>query len=247
MKKVSIIIPIYKGEKYIEKNLIIMQNSFLSMFDAVEIIGVVDGKTDDSFNEASKVKGVTIVGYEENRGKGYALKYGYGFATGELIIFIDSDMDIHPKLLKHFFPYLATADMVIGSKRHPFSKLNYPFIRRVLSNLYYLFCRIVLGVSLRDTQTGIKLFKREVLDVILPLVVINGFAFDVELCFLAQKQGFRVVEAPININFQNNGSSICMRSIIKMFFDTLSIRFRYSVLRKYQRLFWQTNFGSGIK
>jgi dolichol-phosphate mannosyltransferase len=240
--KLSVIVPIYNGEKYIKKNLEIMKRSLSKIFERYEIIAVIDGTRDGSLKEVKKVKGIKIASYRNNRGKGYAIRYGCKYITGNIVTFIDSDMDLHPRLLKNFIPYLSTADIIIGSKRHPFSKIDYPFLRRVLSKLYQIFSKIVLGVGLSDTQSGIKLIKKEVLEVIFSLIQIDGFAFDVELCFLAQKHGFRVVEAPIHLNYQFNGSTIKLGSIIKMFFDTLSIRLRYSILKTYQKQFWKVFF-----
>jgi glycosyltransferase involved in cell wall biosynthesis len=240
--KLSVIVPIFKGEKFIRKNLTEMRDSFSKMFDDFEIIAVVDGILDKSFEEAKKVQGIRVEGYEKNKGKGRALKFGYRFVTGDVVTFIDSDMDLHPKLLKNFLPYLTTADMIIGSKRHPFSKLDYPFIRKIFSKGYQLFSYLLLGVHLRDTQSGIKLIKKEVLDVIMPLLMVKQYAFDLELCFLAQKHGFRVVEAPISITYKFSGSGININSVWNMFVDTLAIRYRYSILHYYQKRFHEERF-----
>ena len=115
-KKLSVIVPVYNGEKYINRNLEIMKKSIEKQFPKNEIIVVIDGARDRSLQEARKVKGVKIVGYSKNMGKGFALKYGFRHCTGDYVTFLDSDMDFHPKLLKNFFPYMATADLVIGSK-----------------------------------------------------------------------------------------------------------------------------------
>jgi hypothetical protein len=137
---------------------------------------------------------------------------------------------------------MATADLIIGCKRHPFSKLKYPISRMILSKGYQLFSSLLLGVSLRDTQTGLKLIKREVLDIIMPLLTVKRHAFDLELCFLAQKHGFRVVEAPISIDYKFSGTSIDKRTIIGMFLDTMAIRYRYSVLKYYQKMYHKSRF-----
>ena len=218
-KKVSIIVPVYKGEQFIAKNLRTIKNSMSKHFSNFEVVVVIDGNVDKSFQEAKKIKGIKVVGYHENKGKGFALKYGFKYCTGDFVSFIDSDIDLHPEQLKNFIPYMATADMIIGSKRHPFSKLNYPLSRRFLSKGYQLFSRFLLGVNLRDTQSGLKLIKKEVLDVIMPLVMVKRHAFDLELCFLAQKHGFRAVEAPINLDYNFSGTSIDKKTIFKMFLD----------------------------
>ena len=239
-KKISLIVPIYKAESFIRKNLEEIKKSVSKIFPNYEIIAVIDGELDNSKKEAEKVEGITVLSYKENMGKGYALTHGFNHSTGDYITFIDCDMDIHPDQLRNFLPYMTTADLVIGSKRHPFSKLHYPMLRRILSIGFRLYSWTILGVKLRDTQSGLKLIKREVLEVIMPLMLVKRYAMDIELCFLAQKHGFRTVEAPLHIDFQhfNGKTSAGSLSTIKgMFMDVLSIRYRYSFLRYYQRAF----------
>ncbi len=244
-KKLSVIVPVYKAEGFIRNNLEQIKISITEYFPNNEIIAVIDGHNDNSMMEAIKAKGVRVIGYDENKGKGYALKYGFEHSTGELITFIDCDMDIHPKQLRNFLPYMATADLVIGSKRHPFSKLHYPLKRKILSMGFLIYSWLILGVKLRDTQSGLKLIKREVLEIVMPLVLVKRYGFDLELCFLAQKHGFRSVEAPLHINYgefkkdNDKGSTIKLSDIRGMFFDVLAIRYRYSIKRYYQKEFWK--------
>jgi glycosyltransferase involved in cell wall biosynthesis len=241
-KKLSVIVPVYKAEKFIKKNLEEMKSSVSKHFPNFEIIAVIDGDADKSKQEAEKVSGIKVLSYKENKGKGYALKYGFEHSTGDYITFLDDDLDIHPDQLRNFFPYLTTADLVIGSKRHPFSKLHYPALRRFLSVGFRIYSWLILGVKLRDTQSGLKLIKREVLEVIMPLLLVKSFAFDIELCFLAQKHGFRTVEAPLHIDFKVfDGKSTTIKSshLVGMFTDVLAIRYRYSILHYYQRAFWK--------
>lgn len=241
-KKVSIIVPVYRGEKFIKNSLDTIKESVSRHFENFEIIAVIDGEVDKSLGEAKKVKGIKVVSYKNNMGKGYALKQGFKHCTGEFVTFIDSDIDLHPDQLKNFIPYLATADLIIGSKRHPFSRKNYPLKRILLSKGYQLFSKMVLGINLRDTQTGLKLIKKEVLDIIMPLVMVKKHAFDLELCFLAQKHGFRIVEAPISIDYKFSGSSINPNTVSSMFLDTLAIRYRYSILNHYQKMYHKNRF-----
>lgn len=240
-KKLSVIVPVYKAEAFIKTNLEQIKKSVSEYFPNNEIIAVIDGHVDNSMLEAFKARGVKVIGYDENKGKGYALKYGFEHSTGEYITFIDCDMDIHPRQLKNFLPYMATADLVIGSKRHPFSKLHYPLKRKILSIGFLIYSWLILGVKLRDTQSGMKLIKREVLEIVLPLVLVKRYGFDLELCFLAQKHGFRAVEAPLHINYgefnKEQGSTIKFRNIIGMFLDVLAIRYRYSIKKYYQKEF----------
>ncbi len=244
-KKLSVIVPIYKAEKFIFKNLLEMEKKIGKTFPNFEIIAVVDGFVDDSFKEAKKAESehIKVRGYEKNQGKGNALKYGFEHSIGEYITFVDCDMDIDPEQLSNFIPYLSNADLVIGSKRHSFSLVEYPLIRKILSEGFSIYSRLILGISLKDTQTGMKLMKREVLEIIMPMIMIKKYAFDLELCFLAQKHNFRFVEAPIYIKYQFTGSGIGGQSIYGMFIDTLAIRYRYTILKYYQKEYWKNKFG----
>lgn len=243
MKKLSVIVPVYRGEDFIEENLTKIKNEVSKYFPNFEVVAVIDGSWDHSFENAKKVPDVKVVGYSHHHGKGFALKYGYRFVTGDYVTFIDSDMDLNPQLLKNFLPYLSTAELVIGSKRHPFSKLKYPFWRRVLSKMFQIYTNIVLWNHLKDTQSGLKLMKREVLDIIMPSLLVKKYAFDAELCFLALKHGFRVVEAPIYVNFdKKSGSGINFKQILLMALDILAVRYRYSILHYYQKRFRKERF-----
>jgi glycosyltransferase involved in cell wall biosynthesis len=241
-KKLSVIVPVFRGEKFIAKNLEKMKNSISKYFPINEIIVVIDGHSiDNSLSEAKKVEGVKVLSYETNQGKGHALKYGFEHSTGDFITFVDADLDIDIENLKNFLPYLSTADLVIGSKRHPFSKVKYPLKRKILSKGFQIYSWLILQVHLRDTQSGLKIMKREVLEVIMPLILIKRYAFDLELCFLAQKHGFRTVEAPIFLHFQvSTGSGINIKAIRGMFLDVLAIRYRYTFKHFYQKEFWKS-------
>jgi glycosyltransferase involved in cell wall biosynthesis len=241
-KKLSIIVPVYKAEKFIKKNLEEMKKNISGIFPNYELIAVIDGHLDNSLKEAKKVSGIKVISFKENQGKGAALKYGFSKCTGDYVTFVDCDMDLPPKQLKNFVPYLSTADLVIGSKRHPFSKIDYPWYRQILSRGFQIYSWLILQVNLRDTQSGLKLMKREVLEVIMPLILVKRYAFDIELCFLAQKNGFKTVEAPLHIKYQLTGSGINLKAIIGMFMDVLAIRHRYSFKKYYQHKFWEKNF-----
>ena len=189
-----------------------------------------------------KVSGIKVLSYEKNMGKGHALNHGFKHSSGKFVTFIDCDLDLNTAQIKNFIPYLASADFAVGSKRHPFSKLHYPLLRKILSVGFLIYSYILLGVRLRDTQSGLKLVKREVLEVIMPLLLVKRFSFDLELCFLAQKHGFRTVEVPLYLTYQEfEGASttIKLKDIFAMFFEVLVIRYNYSIKKTYQKKFWK--------
>src|SRR3989344_8535924 len=114
-------------------------------------------------------------------------------AKGELIAFIDAGSDLNAKgiglALEHMKWY--EADIIIGSKRHKASKIDYPARRRLLSWIVQRATRFVFGFNVSDTQTGLKLFKREVLDDVLPRLLVKRWAFDVEMLAVAYRLGYR--------------------------------------------------------
>lgn len=237
----SIIIPVYKAEYFIRTNLEEIKKQIGNIFDNFEIIAVIDGEVDNSKEEALKVDGITVLSYEKNKGKGHALYHGFKKSTGKYVAFVDCDLDLNPSQLFNFVPYLTTSDIVVGSKRHPFSKIHYPLKRKVLSAGFSFYSKLILGVQLRDTQSGLKLMKREVLEIILPLMRVKRFSFDLELCFLAQKHGFKMVEAPLHLTFKQFtevSSTIQIKDIIQMFYEVLIIKSNFVIKRIYQKDFW---------
>ncbi len=241
---VSIVIPAYKQEKTIKQDIEnICQTMAQTRWD-FEIIVVVDGIVDDTFFEAKKVDrpNVLVYGYEENKGKGFAIRYGMEKTRGDLVAFIDAGMDINPNgismVLEHMEWY--NADAIVGSKRHPVSKINYPFIRKFYSFSYHLLVRILFGIRLTDTQTGLKVFKRNVIAAVLPRLLVKEFAFDLEILAVCRYLGFqRIYEAPIEVNWNSENTSftpflIFDRHIRYMIVDTFAIFYRMYVLRYYK-------------
>lgn len=241
-KLLSVIVPAYKQEKTIEKDLInINQTLKEGLRDYnYEIICVVDGSPDKTLQNAKKVssKTIKVLGYEKNGGKGYAIRYGIHQAKGDLISFLDAGMDISPKgimmLMSHMDWY--NADIIVGSKRHPVSRVNYPFMRRILSIGYHLGVKILFGLPLTDTQSGIKIFKKKVIEAILPKLLVKRYAMDIEMLAVAKHMEFdRIYEAPIEVKFDKRTSNIKWSTIVKMFWDTLAVFYRLNLLHYYDR------------
>ena len=92
-----------------------------------------------------------VVGYENNVGKGYALKTGFSHAVGNMVIFMDSDSDIDPKQVGRYVKALKDADIVVASKRHPQSKVDIPLIRRILSYGFNVLVKLSVGITLGTT------------------------------------------------------------------------------------------------
>ena len=239
----SVIIPAYKQEKTIQKDLLRIINAMDRLRYEFEIILVVDGVNDNTFKMAQKIKSshLHVVGYENNYGKGYAVRYGMARAKGDIIAFIDSGMDLNPNglsmLLEHFEWY--NADIIVGSKLHPVSKVKYPLPRKILSWGYRMLVRILFGLQIRDTQVGMKFYKRKMLDDVLPRLLVKTFAFDIEILAVAHHLGYkRIFEAPIDLNFKG-ASSVTSKGFWKiiahMLWDTMAVFYRLRILRYYDK------------
>lgn len=243
----SIVIPAYKAEKFIQKDLIHIKDVLDQIRYQYEIICVVDGQLDKTFEKAQKMAKkhpdkIKVIGYLTNLGKGHAVRYGMAESKGDIIGFVDAGLEINPNgismLLEHFEWYKA--DVIVGSKRHPASKVVYPWQRRILSFGYQMVVRVLFGLKIRDTQTGMKFFRREVLEKTLPRLLVKRFAFDVEMLSVASYLGFkRIYEAPVEIKmkFEGGVSTIVskgfMRTVLNMFTDTLAVFYRLRLLRYY--------------
>lgn len=234
-EKISIIMPAYNEAERIVSSLEETMKTFDDFESNYEIIVVDDGSGDDTYKKAKEFavkcnsERIIVKRNYANYGKGRALKKGFRYAKGEYIIFLDADMDLHPGQIDTFFDImqLTDADIVIGSKRHPNSQLNYPWHRRIMSIVYFFLVKIMFGLPINDTQTGLKLFKQKALKEVFREFISREFTFDLELLVNAHRLGYKIAEAPVYLNSQRQFSRIGLSIIYKMCFDTLAIYYRY--------------------
>jgi len=241
----SVIVPTYRQELTIEADLARIKEVLDQLRYPTELICVVDGKVDNSFKNAqrfaAKQTNVRIVGYDTNKGKGYAVRFGMAESKGDIIAFIDAGMDLNPNglsmLLEHFEWY--EADVVVGSKRHPASKVQYPWQRKILSTGYQILSFVLFGLKIRDTQVGMKFFRRPVLEKVLPRLLVKRFAFDIEMLAVSNYLGYnRIYEAPVEISLDFGGTSTLtsqrfLRTVFGMLVDTLAVFYRLRILGYY--------------
>lgn len=241
MPLISLIVPAFKQEANIAENISRIKKVMDQLKYDYEIIVVVDGMTDNTFENANKKrnKKVVITGYKHNHGKGYAIRYGMVRSKGDIVGFIDAGMDLNPTGLAFLIEQFEwhEADIIIGSKRHSLSKVNYPRNRRIISFLSQILIRILFGLNIRDTQVGMKFFKREVLEDIFPRLLVKRFAFDIEILVVAYNLGYKkILEAPIELNFNTKDSGVSknlFQALFKTFWDTMAIFYRLRVINYY--------------
>jgi glycosyltransferase involved in cell wall biosynthesis len=232
---VSIIMPAYNEEEHITHAIQTLEERLRQTPYSYEIIVVDDGSTDGTRREALRVAKnprVRVLGYARNMGKGHAIKYGVLNSNGNIVTFMDSDMEIKPEGIELYLSALEHADFVFASKRHPNSFVKQPATRKFLSYAFNAIVRLMLGIDASDTQTGFKAFKGEKIKKLMPLLSVKKYAFDVEVLMVARLMRLRGVEMPVRIEL---GARFSMRAVVRMFIDLLGIAYRLRVKRWYQK------------
>ncbi len=238
----SLVVPAYKQEKTITQDIKSL-DSVLSLLPLRhEIIVVVDGFVDDTFRKAEKFKSnqIKIIGYKKNKGKGFAIKTGVAAAKGDIIGFIDSGMDLDPAEVSIMLSIMEwnKADIVVGSKLHPDSRVNYPASRKILSWGYRVIIKTLFRLNVKDTQVGLKLFKGKVAKDVFSRIIVKTFAFDVEVLAVAKLLNYnKIHEAPIKLNFRQGSvtSSNFWKIAFRMMWDTLAIFYRLRIKNYYKK------------
>lgn len=237
---ISLIIPTYKQEKTIAKDIKRIQSVMEQLRYPYEMIVIVDGMLDNTYRNAVKHQGenVKVYAYPKNLGKGFAVRFGMLKASGDIVGFIDAGMDIHPNglsmLLEHFEWY--NADIIVGSKLHPVSKVHYPLSRKILSMGYRLLVKLFFGLSIRDTQVGMKFYKKKVIENVLPRLLVKRYAFDIEILAVAYRLGYRrIFEAPIELDFKKSSITTTnfWKVVLHMLWDTFAVFYRLNILHYY--------------
>lgn len=237
-KKLSVIMPCYNEGNKIFANIQTTEKLIGSFQKDFELIVVDDGSKDNTKEEIQKAlvesKKVKMVSYSPNRGKGWAIKRGVAESSGEFIAFLDADLDLSPLHIKDFMIKMEQTgvQVVIGSKMHKDSQVNYPKRRKIMSFGYYVMLLILFHLPVKDTQTGVKLFKADCLKQVIGMVQSTGFAYDIEILAHIVKNGGKIAEMPVILEFQreNRWGRIRLKDIFEVAYDTWKIFF--SVHRK---------------
>jgi len=237
----SVIVPAFKQAKTIRQDIYSIYDTLEQIRYPYELILVVDGtEIDSTFEEAKKchLKNLKVTGYPHNHGKGYALRYGMAKSIGDYVAFIDSGMEIDPNgismLLEHMEWYQA--DIIVASKRHPASQVNYPLDRKILSFGAFLISKFLLNINVHDTQAGLKIFRRPVLEKVLPRLLVKRYAIDLEILAVANYLNYKkIYEAPIKFNyvFKSLTHATGFKIILNSLWDALAVYYRLKILHFY--------------
>lgn len=236
--ELSFVIPAFNEEDSIEVALFTLDELAKDHVPPYEIVVVDDGSRDKTFSKATKYANrnghVKVITYPTNLGKGYAVKTGFLQATGDVVIFADSDLDIDFDVIPRYIDALKHADIVIASKWHPDSSVNLTASRRILSHGFNILTRLLTGAKLKDTQVGLKVMKKTVFQDVFKRLCVKRYAFDVELLALAKFYNLKIAEMPVKLKVNK---TFKLNELFKMFLDLLGIAYRLRLTRWYQRKF----------
>jgi glycosyltransferase involved in cell wall biosynthesis len=217
--QLSVVMPLYNEAPRIAAN-VEQTLGVLRMLGPFELILVDDGSTDDSPGEIARLAhqfpGEVVPLAMPHAGKGEALRRGAQLARGTFVVFIDADLDLPPEQILFFVAIqrVKKADAVIGSKMHPDSTVDYPLRRRIYSLGYFWLVKALFGLPVRDTQTGLKLVRRDL------HLQSQGFTLDLELLVHLVELGAVMVEAPVVVQHSMKFGGIGLGTVWAIFRDT---------------------------
>jgi glycosyltransferase involved in cell wall biosynthesis len=235
----SVLVPAYNEERDVREALVRLVAVLDDIGLPYEVVVVSDGSTDDTVGEAERVgsPAVRVLSYEPNRGKGHAIRHAWEHCSGRYVAFIDADLDLHPDGIRSLLALVRDggADAAVGSKIHPDSEVVYPRLRRFQSQVFRAIVRARFTLDVSDTQTGLKVFRREVLEAVMPLIESDGFTLDLELLVFANDDGFRIVEGPIELDY-GFSSTTGARAVLDMLKEMQQVAVRRRALKRSGRI-----------
>src|SRR3989344_859585 len=235
--KLSIIIPAYNEEKRILGTLKEIDYYSTKYPFNYEVLIVDDGSTDNTNiivdNYILNKFNFRLFQNSENSGKGYSIRKGVRESTGDLILFTDADLHTSLFEMNKFLPYLKDFDVIIASRSLSGSLVGEVLYRRFIGEVFSWIVQLLIIKGIPDTQCGFKLFTKKAAKTIFQRQLINGWAFDVEILFLARKLGFRIKDIPVTSNNPPGSKVNPITAGISMFRDLLKIRF-YSIMGYYR-------------
>jgi dolichyl-phosphate beta-glucosyltransferase len=215
--ELSVVIPAYKEAARLPRTLVGCRDYLLRRGISHEILVIDDGSSDDTASVAASFDGVTVLRYAQNRGKGYAVRYGMLRARGDRILFMDADLATPMEELEKLEAALDNhpdAGVAFGSRplRDSTLEVRQPLFRELSGRLFNKAVRVFATSGYADTQCGFKLFTAQAAREIFTRCKLDGFSFDVELLFLALRLGYRPQEVPVRWAHQEGAAAFATRA-----------------------------------
>lgn len=227
--KLSIIIPAYNEEARLPDSLSQIGDFVTRQSYATEVL-VVNNNSSDRTPEivaefAARQPHLRLL-HEPRQGKGAAVKTGMLAARGDYLFICDADLSMPVEEINKFLPpALDDYDVAIASREVPGAeRFDEPHYRHVMGRVFNFIVRVLAIPRIQDTQCGFKVFRNDVARRVFPLQMIDGWAFDVEVLFIARRHGFKLVEVPINWYYRESSRIHPIRDSVNMLVEVLRVR-----------------------
>ncbi|MBU2637809.1 MAG: glycosyltransferase [Nanoarchaeota archaeon] len=235
---VSIVIPVYNAAKVLEDCVRLVTAEIKPSIKDYEIIIAEDASMDGSTEIATKLAKedahIVHIHSDKKQGRGKALTNAFSAARGNIVMYIDADLDISPKYIPLFIEYLKSEyDIVFASKRHPEANAKSPILRKILSISYNRLVRLLFKSKVYCHQGGMKGFKRKAILKILPYVQNNKWFWDTEVLVIAQWMGCQLKEIPVTCDYGFKGTTVSsFKDAYGMFVEAIQFKKRESEIKK---------------
>jgi glycosyltransferase involved in cell wall biosynthesis len=225
----SIVIPAYNEENRLPRTLEQVFHFLEEQPFSSEIIVVENGSNDQTFEIAQQFAARRPNAHtlrSEQRGKGLAIQQGVKAAVGEYVFLCDADLSMPVEEISKFIPpKLEDVDIAIASREASGSvRYNEPYYRHFTGRVFNTLIRLLVLPGLQDTQCGFKCIRAEVARDIFRYQTLTGWAFDVELLYIARHHGYHIAEIPIHWYFNADSKISVFRDSLRMFLDLLRIQ-----------------------
>lgn len=234
----SVIVPCYNEEARIAKTLDALFSYLPLRFPRWEVIAVDDGSTDRTWEILEMYRNVFahfIPIRVQHQGKGRAVRVGMLTATGNYRLFMDADLSTSLDEIPAALEWLRTYDLAIGSREIDRSKVKATLKRRIMGRVFHALIGDLVP-DVKDTQCGFKAFRSSVADVLFNEQRVNGWAFDVDILYLARVLGYTVKEFPVQWTHDEGSKVKAVSASFEMIRDVINIPMLHSEINLYQRV-----------
>jgi len=236
----SLVIPLYNESERLSEQFNFLKK-LLENHINWEIIFINDGSSDKTFEllqaKTKDIKRMKVISYNENQGKGYAIKMGVKDAISELILFSDVDFSTPITELPLFMPFIKNnADIIIGTRKVQGATINrhQSYIRECLGRRFTNLSNTILCLDISDFICGFKLFKKDIAKKVFLKSKIKRWGFDSEILYLANKYNYKIVEVPVIWENDRRTKVNLAKDIIRSFSDLIKIRW-YDAVGRYEK------------
>jgi dolichyl-phosphate beta-glucosyltransferase len=234
-KSISVVVPCFNEGKTINRNLKKINQFLAENFSDYEIIAVNDGSRDNTSQElartAEEISRLIVIDNKTNKGKGGVVREGMLKGQCEIMMFMDADLAMPIEDVGKFIREIESGyDLAIASRFVPGLQIKMPVLwyRKIMENIFRIIRMVVINnYSVKDTQCGFKVFSRASAKDIFPRALLNRFAFDAEIIFIAGKHGYKIKELPIVLQNPATSSIRVVRDSANMLCDLVRIRIHY--------------------